>query len=81
MDNNNQCGIREILVRIQIQIHGSAPLTNGSDLYMASDPDPTPDPTPFIGDFKDAKNVFHSFFLQGTLRIIIFSLTDPDPYL
>jgi hypothetical protein len=24
-------------------------------------PDPTPDPTPFFGDFKDAKNSFHIF--------------------
>jgi hypothetical protein len=59
-------GIRDILVRIQIQIqiqiHGSAPLTNRSDLDMASDPDPTPDPTPFFSDFKDAKQFFRSFF-------------------
>jgi hypothetical protein len=29
------------------------------------DPDPTPDPTPFFIDFKDAKNIFflHIFFL------------------
>ncbi len=44
-------GIRGIFVRIRIRT---------SDLR---DPDPTPDPTSFYSDFKDAKKIVLIFFL------------------
>ncbi len=50
-------GIRDILVLFRIR--GSVPLTNGSG-------DPTPDPTPFFCDFKDAKQKFISIFFLIT---------------
>jgi hypothetical protein len=37
------------------------------------DPDPTPDPTPFFSDFKDAKEFVT--FLELNPRHIIFRLT------
>jgi hypothetical protein len=57
------------------------------------DPDPTPDPTPFFSDFKNAQKInffLHTFFLELTRRHPIFSLSsvmdphqiergDPDP--
>jgi hypothetical protein len=56
-------GIRDILVliliRIRIRIPGSVPLTNGSGAGSR----PTPDPTTFLIDFKDAKKIFSYFFL------------------
>jgi hypothetical protein len=48
-----------------------------SDLYLwQTDPDPTPDPTPFFSHFsQDEKKVFfHIFFILVTSRNIIFSL-------
>jgi hypothetical protein len=61
-------GIHDILVRIRIR--RSIPMTNGSSQ------DPTPDPTSFFSDFKDAKKIifFHIFFLTTYLWHIIFSL-------
>jgi hypothetical protein len=33
-----------------------------------ADPDPSPDPTPFVSDLKDAKRIFfHIFFLYRNL--------------
>ncbi len=40
----------------------SVPLTNGSPLYPAPDPEPTSDPTSFFSDFKDAKKYFFPIF-------------------
>jgi hypothetical protein len=45
-------GIRDILVRIRTS--------------WLMDPDPTPDPTSFFSDFKDAKKIFFSFFFLIT---------------
>jgi hypothetical protein len=42
--------MRDILVLIRIR--GSVPLTDGSVRY------PTPEPTPFFSDFKDATKNF-----------------------
>ncbi len=53
-----------------------------SQRYGSEDPDPhqnitdpTPDPTPFFGDFKDAKNYVHVFFFYnlpaGTLFLVL----------
>jgi hypothetical protein len=44
----------------------------------AQDLDPTPDPTPFVMDFKDAKKKFHIFFLKLAHRHIIFSLKNKN---
>jgi len=53
-------GIRDTLVRNRIG--RSVHLTNGSgstDPYLwLTNPDPTPDQTPFFSDFKDAKKTF-----------------------
>ncbi len=35
----------------------------GADPYLLIDLDPTPDPTLFVSDFKDAKKKFLIFFL------------------
>jgi hypothetical protein len=44
---------------------GSGPV----DPYLLlMDPDPTPDPTPFFSDFKDAKKYFFSYFLLELAR-------------
>jgi hypothetical protein len=50
------------------------------------DPDPTPDPTPFFSDFKDAKKLIFFFILSfsynsptGTLSLVW--TPEPDPYL
>ncbi len=50
--------------------------TSGSaDPYLwLKEPDPTPDPLPFFGDFKEAKNFFLIFSLQLTRRGIILVL-------
>ncbi len=37
------------------------------DPALALDPDPTPDPTPFFRDFKDAKEIFFSIFFSYNL--------------
>ncbi len=46
-----------------------------SDPRLRSDPDPTPDPTPFFSDFKDAKKLFFKFFSYnlpvGTLSSVL----------
>ncbi len=79
-------GIRDILVRIRFRISGSEPLTNGSG-------DPTPDPTPFFNDFKDAKSNFflitypHAHYIKVLFCKLYFSPLntfmrkgkDPDP--
>jgi hypothetical protein len=58
-------GIRDILVRIQIRIRGSIPLTNGSD----------PDPTPFFSDFKDAKCFFLHFISYNLVPTTYYLLS------
>jgi hypothetical protein len=52
------------------------------------DPEPTPDPTPFFIDFKDAKKIFFSSYFVLICRHYISPLNtfvrkgkDPDPYL
>jgi hypothetical protein len=37
-----------------------------SDPRLRTDPDPTPDLTPFFSDFKDAKKLFFSYFFLIT---------------
>ncbi len=70
-DDCSVLGIRDILVRIRIRWY--VPLTNG----YCTDPalDPTPDPTSFFSDFKDAKKFsFHIFFYNlpaGTLSSVL----------
>ncbi len=47
----------------------------GSEPLGLFDPDPTPDPTPFFSDMKEAKNIFIQFFshnLPTVLKFIIF---------
>jgi hypothetical protein len=38
-----------------------------SDPRLRSDPDPTPDPTPFFSDFKDAKKIIFFIFFSYNL--------------
>ncbi len=46
------------------------------------DPDPTPDPTPFFSDFKDAKNSSdpHQNVTDPQHCILPDSVADPDVY-